>query len=291
VLRHGWVAEWFANGPLGLEQGFIVRAAPTEHRAAGLTVALAVAGNASLSIVCDGRSVVFEGADDALRYDGLAARDARGRRLPATFEMQGSRLLVRVRAVAARYPVTIDPFIERAKLSPPDAGGEFGWSVATDGDTIAVGANYVDGTRGAVYVFEKPRGGWEDTSRAAAKLTASDAAPGAFLGRSVAIVGDSIAAGAPDVFFEGQDGRGPGAVYVFVRPPGGWRNATEAAQLVAAGSSVNDSLGWALTASGRHDRRQRAARPLWRPAGVRIRTAGSRLEDGDRNGRAERIEP
>ena len=75
-----------------------------------------------------------------------------------------------------------------------------GSSVAVSGTTIAAGAlgATVNGNydQGAVYVFTEPASGWADETQAA-KLTATGG--GAFdeLGRSVAVSGTTITAGAP----------------------------------------------------------------------------------------------
>ena len=60
-----------------------------------------------------------------------------------------------------------------ANLRIPDAptDGRFGYSVATDGNTIVVGAPGA----GAAYVYTRPDTGWADISALRRKLTASDA--------------------------------------------------------------------------------------------------------------------
>ena len=80
------------------------------------------------------------------------------------------------------------------KLTASDAAAEarFGWSVALYGDTLAVGA-YSDQGRGAAYVFTRAGGVWTERE----KLTASDGAANDRLGWSVALFGDTVAAGAP----------------------------------------------------------------------------------------------
>jgi hypothetical protein len=123
----------------------------------------------------------------------------------------------------------------------PDA---VGFSVAIDGDTIVAGAEHEDiganTEQGALYVFVKPANGWADGTETK-KLTASDGATANQLGYSVAITGDTIAAGAPFP---------SGAVYVFVRPANGWVNAvgTETAKLTP--SDPNDGFGKATGISG-----------------------------------------
>ena len=119
-----------------------------------------------------------------------------------------------------------------------------GFSVAIDGDTIVAGAEHEDiggnSEQGALYVFVKAAGGWADATETK-KLAASDGASGNQLGYSVAIAGDTIAAGAPFP---------SGAVYVFVRPAGGWANAggTQTAKLIP--SDPNDGFGKATAMSG-----------------------------------------
>lgn len=105
-------------------------------------------------------------------------------------------------------------------------------SLSGDGKTLLVaevlGDNDGGNDAGAAYVFtfdtEKLR--WS----AAAQLTASDAIPGRALGLDAALTPDGRTAvvGSAD-----DDGEEPynGALYVFDRPAGGWRSATENAKL------------------------------------------------------------
>ena len=81
---------------------------------------------------------------------------------------------------------------ETAKLTPADGviGDGFGTSVGIDGDTVVIGAAYDDDngeSSGSAYVFERPAGGWVDTTQTA-KLLPSDGFAQAFFGTSVAIV-------------------------------------------------------------------------------------------------------
>jgi hypothetical protein len=91
------------------------------------------------------------------------------------------------------------------------AGGEFGWSVAINGETAVVGAPQ-DTLQGAVYVFQRTATGWTQQQR----LAATDAAFGDGLGTSVALKGAIIMAGAPD------KQNYSGAVYVYARSRTGW---------------------------------------------------------------------
>jgi hypothetical protein len=99
------------------------------------------------------------------------------------------------------------------KLTASDGASEdlFGHSVAIDGETVLVGAYYDDPVprdSGSAYVFRTSDGG--ATYPQVAKLTAADAAAFDEFGRSVAIDGGIIVAGAP--YDSG------GSVYVFSPP-------------------------------------------------------------------------
>ncbi len=88
---------------------------------------------------------------------------------------------------------------ESAKLVPSDSEtfDQFGFSVAIDGDRIAIGAYGVDvpphPLAGAVYLYERDvDGGWRNVDR----ITGPDPQTYGALGISVALSGDSIATGA-----------------------------------------------------------------------------------------------
>ena len=87
--RRGSLTEWYANGPLGLEQGFTLKAPPAGARTGLLSVALSLSGSLQPSLGRDARSLSFAGSN--LRYTGLTAFDARGHKLPARLELRGRR--------------------------------------------------------------------------------------------------------------------------------------------------------------------------------------------------------
>lgn len=120
--------------------------------------------------------------------------------------------------------------LRTAELKPLGTSANFGNAVATDRDTVVVGAmaTVVDGRpSGAAYVFVRPPTGWTNMTQTA-MLTASDN-DAYHLGAAVAISGDTIVVGAPWTMVNGilQEG----AVYVYVKPAGGWTNMTETAKL------------------------------------------------------------
>src|SRR6185436_9419192 len=106
--RRGGLTEWYANGPLGLEQGFTLQTRP--QGAGPLTLAQRWSG--PLRARADGGAIAFArtaGGPALLTYSGLRAVDAAGRTLPARMELAGDRVLLRVDDAGALYPVTIDP--------------------------------------------------------------------------------------------------------------------------------------------------------------------------------------
>ena len=108
-----------------------------------------------------------------------------------------------------------------AKLTIPDApaDGRYGYSVATDGTTIVVGAPGA----GAAYVYTRPDMGWAQMS-VTAKLTASDGASGSRFGHAVSVSGDTIVVGTPG-------GGGAGVAYVFTKPNTGWADTSASAEV------------------------------------------------------------
>jgi len=111
------------------------------------------------------------------------------------------------------------------------SGDYFGYSVDISGNTAVIGAIADEDNgrlSGSAYVFVFDGASWIQR----AKLLASDGMAGHRLGVSVAIVDDTVVAGA-----DGQGGSPGGdheAVYVFERPPAGWQNMTETAKLTAS---------------------------------------------------------
>jgi hypothetical protein len=249
----GSLREWWANGPLGLEQGFDLARRPAG--AGALTLSLAVPASARL----DHGTVLLPGG---LRYAGVHATDAGGRALPAWLQVRDGRVLVRVDDRGARYPVRVDPFVEQAELTAGDGvgGDEFGYSVAVSGNTVVVGAPEhkvgSNAQQGAVYVFEMGAGGWANATQTA-ELTNSTGEAGNELGYSVAISGDTIAAGEPagsEILHDSNPrNNSQGTVDVFTTT-GVWAStSTPTARLTVSGgeSTLGGELGWSVAVSGK----------------------------------------
>jgi len=258
---HGPLTEWYLNGPFGLEQGFTLATPPAVMKGGPLTLALSQGGDLQAAVGAGGRELVLSAAsgEAVLGYTGMQAQDADGRELPTWLESRAvvkgrpPLLLLRLDDHGARYPLTIDPFVQKAKLTASDRATSdgLGSSVAISGDVVVVGAPYAAPggitQAGAAYVFVKPLGGWGDMTQTA-KLTASDKYNFDIFGYSVAISGDVVVVGAQG----GYAGDPPmaGAAYVFVKPAGGWANMTQTAKLTASDKATLDNFGRSVAISG-----------------------------------------
>jgi len=127
--------------------------------------------------------------------------------------------------------------------SDGEAGDQFGWSVAIDGDTAIVGAWRDDDREydvGAAYVYQWDGLFWNEV----AKLTANDGAAGDNFGISVAISGEMAIVGAHQ---DDDLGSNSGSAYVFERVNGAW---TQTAKLTADDGAEDDLFGWSVAVDG-----------------------------------------
>ena len=129
----------------------------------------------------------------------------------------------------------------KLRASDPATDDNLGRSVAIDGDTIVAGAHRdnlgANPDQGSVYTFARAGDALRTET---AKLTASDGAADDQLGTSVAIRGDTIAAGAR----QDDVGSATGSIYTFART--GPAARTQTAKLTASDGQSNDFLGEAL---------------------------------------------
>jgi hypothetical protein len=136
---------------------------------------------------------------------------------------------------------------QQQKLRAGDGakGDFFGYSVALDGDTLAVGAKYDDiGAnidQGSVYVFTRSGTDWMQKQ----KLTAPDGATYDTFGYSVAISGDTVVGGANEDQFGANVLQG--SAYVFTRSGGYW---TVEQKLSAYDGAAYDKFGYSVAISG-----------------------------------------
>jgi hypothetical protein len=246
------LSEWYANGPLGLEQGFTIPRAPRGD-SGPLTLAMRLGGNVTARLA--GGAITLSGRGVDLRYAGLVANDADGHVLRSWLELKGRRVYIRIDDRGARYPLHVDPFIQQAELTAGDgaANDEFGSGVAVDGDTAVVGARDhkvgANAGQGVLYLFQMPAGGWSEVTAPTAELTASDGEAGDGLGGySVALSGDTVVAGATSHKVGANAAQG--AAYVFVKPPAGWTSEHQSAELISSDGGAGDILGDNVSVSG-----------------------------------------
>ncbi|HEX3897060.1 MAG TPA: FG-GAP repeat protein [Rudaea sp.] len=114
-------------------------------------------------------------------------------------------------------------------------GDEFGCSVSTSGNTVAVGSPRANGVIGAVYLFVKAGDAWTLQQR----LSPSDGAVGDIFGVAVAVSGDTLVIGSPY--------HGNGTAYLYKRSGGTWSFQHE---ITASDGMAGDHFGAPLAISG-----------------------------------------
>jgi hypothetical protein len=240
------VGEWYANGPLGIEQGFTVARGPALSASDTLTLRLALGGDVRARLMPGGRGVQFtRRGKPVLSYGALAAHDARGVPLASTMRLLGNRLLLEVDTRGARYPLTVDPLIQAVpKLVEGTAenldGGDFGFSVAlsADGSTAVVGGKEYEKKDGAAWVFVRSGDAWVQQGP---RMNGNE---GSEFGESVAISpdGSTVVVGAPSA--------SGGAVWVFERSGTTWSGGAKLSKspLVPAVGDFGETV--ALSSNG-----------------------------------------
>ena len=150
------------------------------------------------------------------------------------------------------------PWIQQGnKLTGFGAAGNAGQgnsvALSADGNTALIGGPGDNNSAGAVWVFTRTNGQWNQQG---IKLVGSDAAASRFLGQSVALSGDgnTALAGGPGGVVTDIFNRKPaiGATWAFTRVNGVWTQ--QGAEFVGAGASTNDALqgtAVALSSDGR----------------------------------------
>jgi hypothetical protein len=137
-----------------------------------------------------------------------------------------------------------------------DSKEGIGSSVAISGTTIVTGSpsgSVGRGPSGAAVVYVRQGSVWTSTTTPTATLGASDGVPGDRFGYSVATTGDTILVGAPGAHCVGFNCRrnvGPGRVYAFAMPAGGWIDMAETQELRAHDGIPHGAFGQAVAASG-----------------------------------------
>ncbi len=242
-LARAGVIEWYRNGPLGLEQGFTLARPARAQPGDTLTLSLASGGNAHAALAPGGRAVTFSHGHTVLRYGALSALDARGRSLTSWLALSPGHVLLRVSTAHARYPISIDPLLEQAKLQPGlhSSGIHFGRSVAlsADGNTALVGVPRDNGAAGTAWVFTRTGSTWSEQAR----LEGEGVGSSSFFGRSVALSSNG------NVALIGDPGASAntGDAWVYVRSGVSW---TPQGQLSGTEESGQVNFGRSVALSG-----------------------------------------
>ena len=148
------------------------------------------------------------------------SQDGAGVEFGKAVALSGSRLVVgapgELGGLGRAYVFKANPstysLIGTLSASDGTSGSLYGSAVAIDGDVVVVGAERGDSggsNAGEAYVYQQSGFSWLETDI----LLASDGQPGDYLGRSVAVDGLRILAGAPNHDSDGVNNSG--AAYIF----------------------------------------------------------------------------
>ncbi|MDH5516090.1 MAG: FG-GAP repeat protein, partial [Gammaproteobacteria bacterium] len=255
------LSEWFINSPLGLEHGFTLQAPPAGQDDSGhMVIELGYNGDLSMRLMPDKRGVQFFDGNGlpVYRYSHLAAWDANGRALKSQITLADSGLSIQVDVQDAEFPVTVDPLFEtesRLVASNGSSENRFGFSVAVDGEWMAIGAIYAEdgavNSAGAVYMFRRTSGQWTQFLPAFDDgILHGNSSASAFFGHDVALqynsvsgspmlvvgaIGESLNAGAAYVYEFGQ--------FCFEIDTGNYDCWDQKARLTGSGAGGADRFG------------------------------------------------
>jgi FG-GAP repeat protein len=233
------IDEWYANGPLGLEQGFTVSRARAASHGNSLVLSLAVSGNARATLSPNGGAVLLRHGRSELSYGGLLATDATGRELASSLALVGGAIELRLDTTGARYPLRIDPLVQQGpKLTGKEqsGGSNLGQSVAisADGDTALVGGpSDAEGGEmlvGAAWVFTRSGSTW---TQQGPKLRGGGRVGEGQFGISVALSSDGNTA-----LIGGINDANVGAAWIFTRSGTTWTQ--QGPKLTGGGEETGD---------------------------------------------------
>jgi len=152
-----------------------------------------------------------------------------------------------------------DGWTEMARLTATDGAffDRFGWSVALEGDYLAVGAYGCDNrgpNSGGVYIFQRTGGTWTQQVKLLPWGDPPNANRGAEFGISVALSGNLLLVGAWRDWENVFSSQGPapsgfqrGAAYLFNRDGNNWN---QMARLTASDADRNDLFGRSVAIDG-----------------------------------------
>ncbi len=206
----------------------------------------------------NGSGIVYvyrrDGGSLTLKQTLTASDAARGDQFGLTLALSGNTLIVgapnnvgtggSLSGAIYVFNRNGDTWTQGQKLTASDAKAfdNFGFSLATDGSTILIGAPFHDeaaGNSGAAYVFEQRSGSWSQQTR----LTASDGAPDDEYGSAVSVSGSALVVGARADDVNGM--QDAGSAYVYEKSSEGWKEVVH-----LFGEAAEDRFGVAASISG-----------------------------------------
>jgi len=140
---------------------------------------------------------------------------------------------------------------QTAALYIPDVNDGFGAEIATDGNTVLIGATGCEGngdfSPGEVFLYVEPAGGWVDMEQTG-ELLETDPAPCDDYGSALAVNGNTAVVGRTGGGFNPPVV--PGSLYVFTEPAGGWTTMGQTAKLMTETPYLFSYLGYSVSLSG-----------------------------------------
>lgn len=145
------IAEWYHDGPFGLEQGFELARRPMPARGSPLVLEVAVKGSLRPAAASDARAISLRDGAGRIRLvcHSLLVRDARGDRVPAHMRARGRRIELVIDDADARYPLVVDPTFSAAHVITTELRNVQVVRAADldgDGDVDALSASTTDDT-------------------------------------------------------------------------------------------------------------------------------------------------
>jgi hypothetical protein len=268
-IRRPGLIEWYENAPAGLEHGVTLADRPEGEGALWLDFSV---GGARATYT-SGDVVFTSNNGRRLEYGGLAAVDATGEPVEASFEVpDAARVRIVLADAGAAYPLTIDPLLTAtpdAQLESNQAGAFLGFSVSGAGDVngdgyddVIAGAIFFDNGEmdaGAAFVFLGSAAGIADGDPSTAHAQLESDQADAQLGWSVAGAGDVDGDGYDDVivgarYYDAGE-TDEGAAFVFLGSAAGIADgdpSTAHAQLESnqAGAELGSSVAGAGDVDG-----------------------------------------
>ena len=136
--------------------------------------------------------------------------------------------------------------IKKLLPSDPGASDQFGYAVAVNVDTLAVGAPFNDdlgADSGSTYLFTRHQGGSNQWGQVKKLLPADGGSAGDNFGRAVGVDGDNIVVGSPQ---DAGAATGSGSAYLFSRNAGGTNQWNQTERFLPGSNSANGNFGSAV---------------------------------------------